>query len=122
MPPVRHTAKEEAAFMNDLFANLDHDFFTAVPSPDPSPVKRPTIIDLTSPIKHKPRKKSAATSPTKMFSASTENLDMAALVEGASSWDWGDMECDILSPQKKRVENETKVSLVVALFHNVKLI
>jgi DNA replication ATP-dependent helicase Dna2 len=117
MPPARHTATEEAAFMNDLFAGLDHDFFTAVPSPDPSPVKKPTIIDLTTPIKRKPRKKSSTAIPsTKVFSASVEDVDMAALVDGASSWDWGDMECDFLSPQKKHVEKETKVSFGCSIF------
>ena len=77
MPPATHSSSEEDAFMEGLLSGLDDSFFSAVPSPDPSPVKRP-------------------------IKQSTVDVDIAALVDGAENWDWDDMESDFLTPKKNR--------------------
>ncbi|KAF7984152.1 hypothetical protein HWV62_16810 [Athelia sp. TMB] len=98
MPPAKHTSEEEQAFMNDLLSGLDDSFFNAIPSPDPSPVKR------RSPQKRLPMtpKKLRRKSPKKSVTANIEDIDMSALMEGAEDWNWDDMEADFLTPEKKK--------------------
>lgn len=103
MPPVTHSANEEAAFMADLLVDLDDTFWNAVPTPDPSP-KKPAPSWLTTPKRH-PRNQpsdslsctTSAPSPSKIFSAG--DVDMTALLEGAEDWDWDDSNSDVLTPK-----------------------
>lgn len=98
MPPAKHTSAEEQAFMDDLLTGLDDSFFTAIPSPDPSPVKR------RSPSKRLPvtPKKFQRKSPKKSVLTSVEDVDMRVLMEGAEDWNWDDMEADFLTPEKRK--------------------
>jgi DNA replication ATP-dependent helicase Dna2 len=101
MPPATHTAAEEDDFMTGLLFGLNDSFFNAQPSPDPSPVKPARRF---TPLKPKPR-------PVPSFAAPiTDDVDMAALVDGAENWDWDDMESDFLTPKKHQ---KTKVGVDV---------
>ena len=84
MPP---STEDEATFMASLLADLDDQFWNAVPTPDPSPKKPPP----TTPPRVKPA--------PPLFSAG-DNVDLTALLEGAEDWDWEDMNSDFLSPKK----------------------
>lgn len=112
MPPATHTTTEEEDFMNNLLEGLNDSFFDAVPSPDPSPVKhrqsRPphshSIIHAT-PINSKSTSKPAKKLNNGGASSvvDVQDVDMAALVEGAEHWDWDDMESDFLTPKKEKI-------------------
>ncbi|KAK7049300.1 DNA replication endonuclease-helicase Dna2 [Paramarasmius palmivorus] len=103
MPPNTHSEAEEIAFMKDLISGMDDSFWNAVPSPDPSPVKKkfPTNTAPRTPVK--PHKhisvKKNVPSPSKVFSAGSEDIDAATLMEGVD-WDW-DMNFEI-SPKKEK--------------------
>lgn len=96
MPPATHTVKEEEAFLNDLLSGLNESFFDAVPSPDPSPAKPTRTRNVRNYTPVKPKRETKSPLITK-----TEDVDMAALMEGAEDWDWDDMEADFLTPKKK---------------------
>ncbi|KAG6828441.1 hypothetical protein H0H92_007968 [Tricholoma furcatifolium] len=98
MPPTTHSAADEAKFMADLLGNLDDSFWTAVPTPEPSPTKPASGRVVT------PRRKPSAPSPSKVFSAG--DIDVSALLEGAEDWDWNDAASDILSPKKSPVKKK----------------
>jgi DNA replication ATP-dependent helicase Dna2 len=100
MPPATHTSTEEQAFMDGLLSGLNDSFFNAVPSPDPSPVK---AAPRATPIKPQSR----PVPPRPSLLATPEDVDMAALVDGAENWDWDDMESDFLTPKKNQ---KSKVS------------
>ncbi|THU76580.1 Dna2-domain-containing protein [Dendrothele bispora CBS 962.96] len=101
MGPFRHSAQEEADFMQDLLSGLDDSFRNTVPSPKPSPVKskcnaspaRKAPYHVT-PVKKRDSGK-CLPSPSQVFTA--EDVDVAALLEGAEDWNW-DVE---LSPKKE---------------------
>jgi DNA replication ATP-dependent helicase Dna2 len=104
MAPVLRAAKDEAAFMADLLGGLDDTFWTAVPSPDPSPVKPSVPRQLTTPSKHQIQKsiaparpQAAGTLPPPSKVLSAGDVDMAELLQGAENWDWDD---DLLTPKK----------------------
>ena len=80
--------------MESLLSGLNDSFFNAVPSPDPSPVKPAPSRHRTTPNKPKSRPVPPSITP--------EDVDMAALVDGAENWDWDDMESDFLTPKKKQ--------------------
>lgn len=87
--------------MDDLLTGLNDSFFDAVPSPDPSPVKPKPVIQRT-PLKSKSKIRPKLEPKTEPLVASVGDVDMAALVDGAESWDWDDMELDFLTPKKER--------------------
>ncbi|KAG6911010.1 hypothetical protein DXG01_005425 [Tephrocybe rancida] len=109
MPPITHSAVDEAAFMADLLGNLDDPFWTAVPTPDPSPQK-PIKNQILTPTRHPratQRGKVLAPSPSKIFSAG--DVDMTALLEGAEDWDWDDTASDILTPKKSPLKKKNLI-------------
>lgn len=91
MVAATHTSSEEDAFMADILNTITDDFFNAVPSPDPSPRKPAT--------KPKPQNLPLVNANSAAVVAA-QDVDMAALVDGAEDWDWGDMESDFLTPKK----------------------
>jgi DNA replication ATP-dependent helicase Dna2 len=117
MAPAKHSAAEEAAFMSDLFADLDDSFFNAALTPDPSPRKplgnKTSALNHTTPVKSKPVKVTKRTPPrpqvlpTQVFSAN--DVDLASLMDGMENCDWGDMDADFLSPKKNKAAEPTKV-------------
>jgi hypothetical protein len=105
MAPVLHSANDEAAFMADLLGGLDDSFWTAVPTPDPSPVKPSVPRPDSSPSKRQTqnlvasqRPCTAATYPTPSSKGlSAGEVGVSELLQGAENWDWDD---DLLTPQK----------------------
>ncbi|KAF5381699.1 hypothetical protein D9615_005608 [Tricholomella constricta] len=108
MPPVKHSADTEAAFMADLLHGLDDSFWKATPTPDPSP-KKPLASQAVTPRRHKQAAKPPAPSPSKVFSAG--EVDMTALLEGAEDWDWDDMSPNILTPKQSPVKKKSKMNI-----------
>ncbi|ESK91611.1 dna replication helicase dna2 [Moniliophthora roreri MCA 2997] len=97
---------EEVAFMKELLSEMDDSFWNAVPSPDPSPVKskkkmaRSVPRTPVKPHKHVPVKLAPpSSSRVKVFSATSDEIDADALMQGVEDWDW-DMNFEI-SPKKK---------------------
>ncbi|KAK0186636.1 DNA replication factor Dna2-domain-containing protein [Armillaria mellea] len=88
MPPAKHTANEEDAFMQDLLSGLDDSFWNASPTPDPSPAKPRRE---TTRIKHEEKRPSTPPKPV------TQDLNLSELLEGAEDWDFSD---DFLTPKK----------------------
>lgn len=110
MAPATRSAQEEAAFMNDLFSEMDDSVWNAPPTPDPSPAKHKLAMDRnpTTPPKRKATlavrareasndSKPTGPSPSKVFSAS--DADIASMLEGVEDiWDWDMTE---VSPKKE---------------------
>ncbi|KDR70214.1 hypothetical protein GALMADRAFT_76567, partial [Galerina marginata CBS 339.88] len=103
------TAADEANFMAQLLQGLDADFWTASPSPNPSPVKKQPLNHLPP-----PSPPSAFRTPTKPTHAkslsqsqpvvipsstafSTNEHDIAAFLEGSENWD---LDTDPFTPLK----------------------
>ncbi|KAK7689454.1 hypothetical protein QCA50_007246 [Cerrena zonata] len=119
MPPKTHSEKEETDFMNGLLSGIDDSFFDAVPSPDPTPQKGRVLGRTTSrlsllqktPSKSKTPRKNIATSPLSARKSSCANAsnnhveNIEALLEGAESWDWDDMNSDFMTPEANRIQN-----------------
>lgn len=89
------TPTDEDAFMVSLLSGLNDSFFDAVPSPDPSPVKvkLPESKEKIAPA--------ADTLPAASYVAG-DDVDIAALTQGAEDWNWDDMESDFLTPKKDK--------------------
>ncbi|KAJ6613311.1 Dna2-domain-containing protein [Mycena sp. CBHHK59/15] len=126
MPPAMHTAAEEEAFMKSLLSDLDASFWNAVPTPDPTPAKPPRhgsrLEPSTTPTKAPITLKKAAVQisgpkvlENKPKTLSAENVDMAALLDGAEDWDWSDMNSDFMSPVKKSPRKITDLSTSIHL-------
>ncbi|KAK0473383.1 DNA replication factor Dna2-domain-containing protein [Armillaria novae-zelandiae] len=94
MPPTKHTANEEDAFMQDLLSGLDDSFWNASPTPDPSPAKSK---QKTTRIKHEKKRPSTPPKPA------SRNLNLSELLEGAEDWDFSD---DFLTPKKDVKKND----------------
>lgn len=89
---------DEAAFMRQLLQGLDESFWTAAPSPDPSPIKQ--IKPLPPPTPCTPTK-SRQPAQTKQILSSTvfsaDNHDITAFLEGSDNWD---LDADPFTPIK----------------------
>ncbi|KAK0443455.1 AAA domain-containing protein [Armillaria borealis] len=95
MPPAKHTANEEDAFMQDLLSGLDDSFWNASPTPDPSPAKPK---QKTTRLKQEEKRPSTPPKPV-----SAQNLNLSELLEGAEDWDFSD---DFLTPKKEVKKKE----------------
>ncbi|GBE84559.1 DNA replication ATP-dependent helicase/nuclease dna2 [Sparassis crispa] len=95
MPPVTHTEREEADFLNDLLSGLDSSFFNAASSSDPPEIPSP----------HKKCPNVIPKTPTKVLTP--RNVDLDELVAGAEDWDWDDMNSDFMSPKKPKSPKKT---------------
>lgn len=88
----------EAAFMSQLLQGLDESFWSAVPSPDPSPIKKkkplPPVTPCTPTKCRQPAQTKQILSST-VFSANDH--DIAAFLEGSDNWD---LDADPFSPIK----------------------
>ena len=93
---------DEAAFMRELLQGLDDSFWTAAPSPDPSPVKPPPPCTPT---------KSKQILSSTLFSA--DNHDITAFLEGSDSWD---LDADPFSPVKPAASSKTVTAHFTFLF------
>jgi DNA replication ATP-dependent helicase Dna2 len=89
---------DEAAFMSQLLQGLDDSFWSAVPSPDPSPVKQrkplPPATPCTPTKSRQPAQTRQILSST-IFSANDH--DITAFLEGSDNWD---LDADPFSPIK----------------------
>ncbi|KAK0199920.1 DNA replication factor Dna2-domain-containing protein [Desarmillaria ectypa] len=103
MPPAKHTASEEDAFMQDLLLGLDDSFWNASPTPDPSPAKPK---QKTTRITHEEKRPST---PPKALS--TKNFNLSDLLEGSEDWDFSD---DFLTPKKEVKKKEIPHSFKAA--------
>ncbi|KAL6302085.1 Dna2-domain-containing protein [Sparassis latifolia] len=95
MPPVTHTEREEADFLNDLLSGPDSSFFNAASSSDPPEIPSP----------HKKCPNVIPKTPTKVLTP--RNVDLDELVAGAEDWDWDDMNSDFMSPKKPKSPKKT---------------
>ncbi|PBK88865.1 Dna2-domain-containing protein [Armillaria gallica] len=96
MPPAKHTANEEDAFMQNLLSGLDDSFWNASPTPDPSPAKPK---QKTTRIIHEEKRPSTPPKPAGV-------LNLAELLEGAEDWDFSDV---FLTPKKEVKKKEIPV-------------
>lgn len=89
---------DEAAFMSQLLQGLDDSFWSAVPSPDPSPINQKNPLPPLTPCTPT---KSRQPAQTKQFLSSTlfsaDNHDITAFLEGSDDWD---LDADPFSPVK----------------------
>ena len=129
MAPVKHSAKDEDAFMANLLAGIDNSILDASPFPNP-PTSRnrklystPTKSKRATPYDRKPISSLSRTSSGESQKSSdaddsqaetlisnydhadTTNqtlvyFDVSGLLDGAEDWDWDDMN-DFLSPNKR---------------------
>jgi DNA replication ATP-dependent helicase Dna2 len=103
MPPATRTADDEAAFMSNLFEDLDREL-SKNPKEDKSPPKIASPRTPKSTRETQPKPTSACKNPAQ------EGDDFSALLDGAEDWNWEDMECDFLTPKKKGTKS-TEVSV-----------
>src|SRR5882762_3148388 len=89
---------DEAAFMRELLQGLDDSFWTAAPSPDPSPIKPKKPFPPLTPCTPTKSRQSAQTKQilsSTVFSA--DNHDITAFLEGSDNWD---LNADPFTPVK----------------------
>ncbi|KAG6382086.1 Dna2-domain-containing protein [Boletus reticuloceps] len=112
--PTKHKSKENHA--DDLsllldgaenwdWADMEADFLTPKKK-SASPTKRSPIKRQRSPVKPVTPRRACS-----MPSGNAPNLSLSALLEGAETWDWQDMESDFLSPARKRGKLKSGVAL-----------
>lgn len=100
MNAAKPSAQDEARFMELLLSGIDASIFEGAPSPDPSPSKR-RMMGTRSNMKSPDKSKSKQTSrSTKEKENVTQAEDIAALLEGAETWDWD----DLLTPPRKKIK------------------
>ncbi|KAF8908142.1 DNA replication factor Dna2-domain-containing protein [Gymnopilus junonius] len=90
------TEADEAAFMNDLMQGLEDDFWTAAPTPDPSPVKKLPLRPIQppssprTPTRH-PKQHASETSSLNpsitSVSFSATGHDISSFLQGSENWD-----------------------------------
>ncbi|KAL0959129.1 hypothetical protein HGRIS_014422 [Hohenbuehelia grisea] len=116
--PAPSVTDSEAAFLNDLLADLDDSFWNATPSsPVASPAKPPPTRSppRSIPSTHKPLAYGDPKTPTKRSqrnisqpSTTHEVIDLTALTEGAADWDW---QADLLSsPVRQSPRKSEKIT------------
>ena len=106
---------DEAAFMTQLLQGLDDSFWSAVPSPDPSPIKQknPPLATLQcTPTKSRQPAQTKQILSSTVFSA--DDHDVISFLEGSENWD---LDADPFSPIKPKTA-KAKVNSV-ALFLNM---
>ena len=95
------TPLEEALFMKQLLQGLDDDFFSAVPSPDPSPVK-------SKPVQSKSALPSTPTKPFLPLPSSTllsaSDHDAATFLQGSENWDLDDFSISPVKPSSSKLK------------------
>lgn len=108
------TMADEAAFMSQLLQGLDDSFWSAVPSPDPSPIKQkkalPSPTPRTPTKSHQPAQTEQILSST-VFSA--DDHDIAAFLEGSDSWD---LDADPFTPIKPALSSKVVTTTQVNRF------
>lgn len=120
-PGVRSPSKIFSAGDVDVSdLTVDDSFWDAVPTPDPSPVKRGFSTPLKASLRPHVTQSHVRESnlrlppsvPVPSEVSSGPDIDMVALVEGAEDWDWGDMEADFLTPKKEPVRKPAQVCAI----------
>jgi DNA replication ATP-dependent helicase Dna2 len=96
------------SMFNDLVQGLDDSFWSAVPSPDPSPVKQKKVLLATPCTPTKSRQ------PKKILS-SIDDYDITTFLEGSENWD---LDADPFTPIKPSSTTE-KVSILYYFFEHV---
>lgn len=88
--------------MADLLAGIDDSFFNAVPTPDPTPKKKPLEASRVTAGTSVPQPKLAPENRNAPSVPETHanDDDFDQLLAGAEDWDWNDMNDDFLSPKK----------------------
>jgi DNA replication ATP-dependent helicase Dna2 len=86
---------DEAAFMRQLLQGLDDSFWTAAPSPDPSPIKQNKPFPPPTPCTPTKSRQTKQILSSTLFSA--DNHDITAFLEGSDNWD---LDADPFSPVK----------------------
>ena len=108
---------DEAAFMSQLLQGLDDSFWSAVPSPDPSPVKQRKPFPPSTPCTPTKSRQSVQTKQilsSTVFSA--DDHDIAAFLEGSDNWD---LDSDPFSPIKPAPSSKAEVNRFALLFGRV---
>jgi len=119
-PSKPMAAGDEDAFMSQLLQGLDDSFWSAVPSPDPSPIKqkKPSCIPEATPSTPT---KSRQPAQTKQILSSTvfsaDDHDITTFLEGSENWD---LDADPFSPIKpsssKTARAQVKLLHFITLF------
>jgi hypothetical protein len=102
---------DEAAFMSQLLQGLDESFWSAVPSPDPSPIKQKKPIPPAIPCTPTKSRQTKQILSSTVFSAN--NHDITAFLEGSEDWD---LDADPFSPIKPAKTVVTEVSCFPCYF------
>lgn len=103
--------------MQSILSGLD-DTLSSNPPATPPKTKKPKkverVLDKVKTPNKTPKKikieDTLPTIPAARVSASQEDLDMAALLEGAEDWDWSDMN-DFMTPKKSASPKKPKTTL-----------
>ena len=109
--PCQCVMADEAAFMRELLQGLDDSFWTAAPSPDPSPIKQRNPFPPPAPCTPTKSPQSAQTKQilsSTLFSA--DNLDITAFLEGSDNWD---LDADPFSPVKPASSSKIVTAKVI---------
>ncbi|KAF9222302.1 Dna2-domain-containing protein [Gyrodon lividus] len=85
------STREEEDFLDNLLSGLDSSKSTGNTS-------RPA----ESPLKHKRRASCTDIQPVSQENYDSNDTDLSMLLDGAESWDWGDMEADFMTPKKNK--------------------
>ena len=101
MNAAKPSAHDEAQIMELLLAGIDASIFEGAPSPDPTPKKRKSM-GTRGPAKspEKPKSSKPPSKKSKDKENAVQEEDIAALLEGAESWDWD----DFLTPPRKKAK------------------
>ena len=88
---------------NDLLQGLDDSFWSAVPSPDPSPVKQKKPTPCTPTKSRQPKK----------ILSSIDDYDITTFLEGSENWD---LDADPFTPIKPSSATEKVKVYYFALY------
>jgi len=98
------TALDESLFLNQLLQGLDDDFFSAVPSPDPSPVK-PKPLRLKPTLPSTPTKKPKPSLPLLSSNLpSALDYDASSFLQGSENWDLDDFSISPVKPRSSKLK------------------
>ena len=98
------TPLDEALFMNQLLQGLDDDFFSAVPSPDPSPVKsKPLQTRPTLPSTPTKKPKPSLLLPSSTLLSALDH-DAATFLQGSENWDLDDFSISPVKPSSSKLK------------------
>jgi DNA replication ATP-dependent helicase Dna2 len=104
MADAKPSTKDEEDFLNTLLSGLSN---------STGHTSRPVT---KSPLKHKRRASCTDVLPALKENNGEQDTGLSMLVDGAESWDWGDMEADFMTPQKTKASPKKVRNVLCSMY------